>query len=65
MATRHRTGFLNVERGGGNTEMRRNFWSQRVTNPWNGLPDIVKQAENLNNFKNGIDNLLFKVTSDQ
>ena len=62
-ATRHTAGVLNVERGEGwnRQDVRRNFWSQRVIEPWNGLPKEVKQAESVNVFKNGIDNLLFKV----
>ena len=64
-ATRHTGGHLNVKRGDeGRLDVgavRRNFWSQRVTDPWNNLPDGVKQAESVNSFKNGIDNLLFKV----
>ena len=60
VATRHTGSSLNVERGGGRHDFRRNFWSQRVTDPWNKLPNEVQQAENLNSFKNGIDNLLFK-----
>ena len=60
LATRQKSGHLNVKRGKGKTEVRRSFWSQRVTDPWNGLPDQVKQAESLDSFKNGIDNLLFK-----
>ena len=59
-ATRLTRGHLNVKRGEGHTELRNNFWSQRVVDPWNALPDQVKQAESLNVFKNGIDNLLFK-----
>ena len=59
--TRQQTGYINVKRGDGKTEIRRNFWSQRVTDPWNNLPDKVKQAKSTNIFKNGIDNLIFKV----
>ena len=58
--TRNTSGALNVTRGKGNNDFRRNFWSQRVTEPWNSLPNEVKEAESLNSFKNGIDNLLFK-----
>ena len=58
--TRNSSGSLNVVRGGGNNEFRRSFWSQRVTEPWNSLPNQVKEAKTLNAFKNGIDNLLFK-----
>ena len=62
-ATRQTAGFMNVKRGEGHYELRRNFWSQRVTDPWNKLPDEVKQAETLNAFKNGIDNLRQKQTN--
>ena len=58
--TRNTSGALNVTRGGGINDFRRNFWSQRVTEPWNSLPTEVKEAESLNNFKNGIDNLIFR-----
>ena len=56
-ATRQSAGFMNIKRGEGRNEIRKNFWSQRVIDPWNTLPDEVKQAETLNAFKNGIDNL--------
>ena len=57
-ATRQSVGFMNVKRGKERqNEIRKNFWSQRVIDPWNSLPDEVKQAETLNAFKNGIDNL--------
>ena len=56
-ATRQPAGFMNIKRGEGRNEIRKNFWSQRVIDPWNTLPDEVKQAETLNAFKNGIDNL--------
>ena len=60
-ATRLTRAHLNVRKVEGKTgDLRTNFWSQRVVDPWNGLPDQVKQAESLNVFKNGIDNLLFK-----
>ena len=58
--TRNSSGSLNVIRGEGRNEFRRSFWSQRVTEPWNALPNEVKEAETLNTFKNGIDNLIFK-----
>ena len=45
-ATRQNRGFLNVEREEGRkrNEVRKFFWSQRVIDPWNNLPDAVKQA---------------------
>ena len=58
--TRNSSGAINVTRGEGRNDFRRNFWSQRVTEPWNSLPKEVKEAETLNIFKNGIDNLIFK-----
>ena len=36
-------------------EIRRNFFSQRVVNSWNELPDIVVEAETVNSFKNRLD----------
>ena len=35
MSTRHTGGVMNVERGEAKGEIRRNFWSQRVVDPWN------------------------------
>ena len=65
-ATRQTRGFMNVERSDGRAlDIRKNFWSQRVTDPWNNLPNEVKEAETLNNFKNGLDNLLYKTTRGQ
>ena len=57
MSTRHTRGVFSVERGESNGAVRRNFWSHRVVDPWNNLPDEVKSAKSLNEFKNGIDNL--------
>ena len=57
LSTRHTGGFMNVTLGEGRTDMRKNFWSQRVVEPWNNLPDGVKQVETLDSFKNCIDNL--------
>ena len=36
-------------------EIRRNFFSQRVVNKWNELPQYVVEAESLNAFKNRLD----------
>ena len=57
MSTRHTGGHLNVERKEANGDIRRNFWSIRVVDPWNSLPEEVKKAKSLDDFKNGIDNL--------
>ena len=36
--------------------IRRNFWLVRVVEPWNNLPDSIKQQETVNGFKNVVDN---------
>ena len=36
-------------------EIRKNFFSQRVVNQWNELPDSVVEAESVNCFKNRCD----------
>jgi len=36
-------------------EIRRNFFSQRVVNKWNELPQYVVEAESVNTFKNRLD----------
>ena len=64
-ATRQNRGFLNVERGEATGEIRRNFWSQRVVDPWNSLPDSVKESASLDIFKNSIDNLSAKARNGQ
>ena len=66
-ATRQNRGFLNVEREEGRkrNEVHKNFWSQRVIDPWNNLPDTVKQAVSLDIFKNSIDNLRKRETNGQ
>ena len=38
-------------------ELRGNFFSQRVINPWNSLPWSVKQSHSVNEFKNNYDKL--------
>ena len=54
--TRTRAGVFNVERMEGRLELMKNFWSVRVANKWNQLPDIVKSAKTVNCLKNGLDN---------
>ena len=36
-------------------DIRKNFFSQRVINAWNGLPSNVVEAESVNAFKNRYD----------
>ena len=56
MSTRYTGGAMNMERREGRGEVRKNFWSQRVMDPWNNLSNEVKTASSLDNFKNAIDN---------
>ena len=42
------------------TEMRRNYFSQRVGNLWNSLPHSAVESESLNGFKKEIDIFLIK-----
>ena len=56
--TRHSAGLYNVRQQACNYDVRKNFFSQRVCNSWNALPDHVKAATSVNMFKNQYD-LLF------
>ena len=38
-----------------NTNIRSSFFSQRIVNHWNGLPEEVVSAESVNTFKNRLD----------
>jgi hypothetical protein len=38
-----------------NGEQRKHFFSQRVVDVWNGLPQFVVDADNVNGFKNRLD----------
>lgn len=42
-----------------NTTLRQNFFSQRVVNAWNSLPNEVVEATSVNCFKNRLDKLGF------
>ena len=37
------------------TKIRQHFFSVRITNVWNNLPDYVVEATSVNNFKNLVD----------
>ena len=41
-------------------EIRKNFFSQRIVNEWNSLPDYVIEAESINSFKNRYDEFTTK-----
>ena len=55
-STRVTSGVLNVVRNEGRTELRKNFWSVRVCDKWNCLPNLVKMQTTTNSFKNSLDN---------
>ena len=55
-STRSTSGALNVVRNEGRTELRKNFWSVRVCDEWNNLPDMIKMQSTTNSFKNSLDN---------
>ena len=38
-------------------DIRKHFFSHRVVDQWNGLPNAVKNAKHVNNFKNLYDAL--------
>ena len=50
--TRLNSSPFNLELKGANTELWNNFFSIRVVNSWNSLPDLVKGSNTLNCFKN-------------
>ena len=45
------------------TELRRNFFSQRIIDTWNKLPSEVVEADNINTFKNRLDKVWGQVVS--
>jgi ribonuclease P/MRP protein subunit RPP40 len=54
--TRATTGYLNlVQAPIGKTDVRKNFFSQRVVSHWNQLPEHVKKADKTNGFNNSLD----------
>ena len=56
--TRLSAGIYNIQLKHANLETRRNFFSLRVTNSWNSLPDSMKEAISLNSFKNLYDSFI-------
>ena len=49
--TRQNDGYENLIGQRSHHEFRKNFFSVRVTSEWNGLPDSVKEARNVTDFK--------------
>ena len=56
--TRAASGHFNVMRNEERTELRKNFWSVRVCDAWNNLPDQIKEQPSTNGFKNSLDNFM-------
>ena len=44
---------------GTNLDQRRNFFTNRVVNPWNSLPLSIKTAPSLDSFKSRYDKHMF------
>lgn len=42
-------------------DIRKHFFSQRVVNEWNALPEIVVESESVNSFKNNYDKFVGKI----
>ena len=53
--TRAETGYQNIKRIESRIDIRRNSFAPRVVDPWNALPNDVKQAPTVNTFKNRYD----------
>jgi len=53
--SRTRGHSLKLVKSRSNIDIRKNFFSQRVVNGWNSLPEIVVEAESVNGFKNRYD----------
>ena len=53
--TRQGYGCFNVRQQHSRTEVRRNFFSQRVVSQWNNLPDTIKSVSTVDHFKNMYD----------
>ena len=54
--TRAAAGHLNVlPVRKSNLDIRKNFFSQRVVQSWNSLPDRIKMSQTVNMFKNSLD----------
>ena len=49
--TRQNGGYENLIGQRSHHEFRKNFFSVRVTSEWNGLPDSVKEARKVTDFK--------------
>ena len=46
---------MKIEKNRSKSNIRKYFFSQRVVNEWNKLPENVIEAESINSFKNRYD----------
>ena len=46
---------MNLVKQKANSDLRRHFYSLRVVDHWNDLPSSVKNAKDVNDFKNQYD----------
>ena len=58
--SRTRGHSLKIKEGWFRTELRKNFFTQRVVNLWNSLPVEVVEATLLNIFKTWVDGFLIE-----
>ena len=63
--TRHSTcpWNINSRRSKDTGEIRNNYFSVRVVDKWNSLPESVKSSSTLNNFKNNYDSHLAAIAN--
>ena len=52
---------LNIKVQNSRLNIRRHFFSNRVVEPWNRLPEKLKCVATVNEFKNGYDNLFTNI----
>ena len=57
-SSRTRGHKLKIEKKRSRLEIRKNFFSQRIVNEWNKLPEHVIEAESVNCFKNRYDDYI-------
>ena len=55
--TRNTSYPLNLVATRSNTELRKNFFTNRVVANWNALPIVLKESRTLTTFKTGLDKL--------
>ena len=41
-----------------NCNVRHNFYTNRVVNPWNSLPDEIVESKTVNSFKSNLDKFM-------